>query len=492
MRSGIPQGVTEAVDLVAGDTADIDPADGDTADIDPADGDAADVDPAAPEAGQGWGTEACPACGEPVPADPRFVTWCAACDWNVDPADGDPRPDPEPDRVERLRRAMAQRYGEQLFADLAQEPASGSGAPPRPGAAGVLATVLALAVHALTLVVAVLGLWFLIAGWGEGAQPVIGVLLLALAVLLRPRFGRLDKHEAELPLLERADAPRLFALLDDIAAAVGTRGVDVVALDADMNAGVTTYGIRRRRLLHLGMSLWAVLTPQERVALLGHEFGHYAHGDTRHSLLVSSALNSLTTWLYMLLPSGGRSLLDTFSNLLTALPRWGVYGLILLLDQATLRNSQRAEYLADGAAARLAGRDAAVGMMERLLAARSAETALRREVVATRTRTGGPARRDTPAGRREEAADVLWERVAAEVRRVPAHEYERLRRVAARRGHCVDATHPPTHLRIRHIARTAAQEPGLELGRERAAAVETELEQPARTVARLLLRDGAV
>ncbi|MFD5322683.1 M48 family metallopeptidase [Streptomyces sp. NPDC127092] len=221
-----------------------------------------------PEGAAGRTTEACPACGEPVPVDPRFVTWCAACDWNVDPADGDPGPDPEPARVERLRRAMAHRYGEQLFAGLVQEPASGSGAPPRPGAAGVLATALALAVHALTLVVAFLGLWFLIAGWGEGAQPVIGVLLLALAFLLRPRFGRLDRRRAELPLLERADAPQLFALLDDIAAAVGTRGVDVVALDGDMNAGVTAYGIRRRRLLHLGMSLWAVLTPQERVALL--------------------------------------------------------------------------------------------------------------------------------------------------------------------------------------------------------------------------------
>ncbi|MFI6562511.1 hypothetical protein [Streptomyces sp. NPDC050534] len=30
---------------------------------------------------------------------------------------------------------------------------------------------------------------------------------------------------------------------------------------------------------------------------------------------------------------------------------------------------------------------------------------------------------------------------------IPAHEYERLRRVGARRGHSVDATHPPTHLR---------------------------------------------
>ncbi|WP_128978768.1 M48 family metallopeptidase [Streptomyces roseicoloratus] len=453
----------------------------------------------APDAAGERATETCPDCGRPVPVDPRFVTWCAACDWNVDPAgddDGDTGADPRTDRVERLRRAMAHRYGEQLFDDLVREPVSATGGtPPRHRAAGgpatVLANALALAVHALTSALALLGLWLLIARWGEGAQPYAGGLLLALAFLLRPRFGRPDGPESELPRLERTDAPRFFGLLDEIAGAVGTRGVDVVELDADVNASVVTYGIRQRRVLRLGMPLWAVLTPQEKVALLGHEFGHYAHGDTRHSLLFGSALNSLTTWLYMLVPSAGRSLLDMFTNLLTAIPRWGVYGLILLLDQATLRASQRAEYLADAAAARIAGRDAAVGLMERLLASRSAEAAPYREIVAARTRSGGPARRGTPAGRPEEAADGLWERVAAGVRGVPAHEYERLRRAAERRGHRVDATHPPTHLRIRHLARTGRQEPVVELGPTRATAVEAELATPGRTVARVLLRDGA-
>jgi hypothetical protein len=30
---------------------------------------------------------------------------------------------------------------------------------------------------------------------------------------------------------------------------------------------------------------------------------------------------------------------------------------------------------------------------------------------------------------------------------IPEHEYERQRRAGARRGHQVDTTHPPTHLR---------------------------------------------
>lgn len=432
----------------------------------------------------------CPGCGERIPVDPRFVAWCTACDWNVDPADAT-ADEPEPDRVERLRRALAHRYGEQLFADLAAPGADGSGAdgpgiagPPRSGGAALLATVLALAVHGLTLGLAVVGLWLLVAGWGEGLQPALGGLFLALAFLLRPRFGRVEKDRTELPLLERADAPRLFALIDEIAAGIGTRGVDLVVLDTSVNASVSAYGIRRRRVLVLGLPLWATLDPQQRIALLGHELGHYAHGDTRHGFLVGSALSSLDTWRYLLARSeDGDSLSDTFINVLTAPPRWSVHGLTVLLDGATLRATQRAEYLADGAAARTAGRDAAVGLLQRLLVSRSSELAMRREVVAARTRAGGRTRREIQA-------EGLWERVAAEVRAVPEREYERLRRVAERRGHCVDATHPPTHLRIRNLTRGELRPPALALDPDRAAALDAELAAPARKVAALLLRDG--
>ncbi|MET9378668.1 M48 family metallopeptidase [Streptomyces sp. NPDC002992] len=425
----------------------------------------------------------CPACGQRVPVDRRFVVWCDACEWNVDPG-GEQETDPDGGRVERLRRAVAQRHGERLFADLALQPTSAS--PPGTGVSGVVAVALAVAVHGLTVVLAALGLWLLIGRWGEGFQPAIGALLLGLAVLLRPRFGSFTKLRQDAPVLERADAPHLFALLDEVAAAVGTKGVEAVVLGPEANAGVRTYGIRRHRVLRLGLSLWSILDRQERIALLGHEFGHYAHGDTRHGLLVGSALRSLSTWRYVLAPNGGDSLMDLFANLLTALPRWTVHGVTLLLDQATLRASQRAEYLADASAARAAGTDGAAGLMDRLLVMDSAEAALQRETVAARTRIGGPRRRED----REERADGLWERVAAQVASAPQREYERLRRVSELRGHSVDDTHPPTHLRRRHVARGDHHTPGIVLDASREAAVDGELRQPAQAMARQIVRDG--
>ncbi|MEU6933901.1 M48 family metallopeptidase [Streptomyces sp. NPDC046385] len=414
-----------------------------------------------------------------MPVDPRFVVWCAACGWNADPGGGEPA---EGGRIDRMRRGMAQRYGEQLFAELAHEP--DAAAVPGPGAAGVWAAALAAVVHGLTAALVALGLWLVIAGWGEGLQPVLGLLALGFAFVLRPRFGSLAGVRQDAPVLERADAPGLFALLDEVAGAVGTVGVEAVVVGAEANASVWTYGVRQRRVLRLGMSLWATLGRQERIALLGHEFGHYAHGDTRHSLWVGSALRSLDTWSYLLAPNDGDTLMDQFVNMLTALPRWTVHGLTLLLDQTTLRASQRAEYLADSSAARAAGPAAAAALMDGLLCAEGAETTLQRETVAARTRLGGA------AARHDDPADGLWDRIATQMAAVPDHERARLRRVAELRGHSVDATHPPTHLRHRRIAESEARTARVVLDEERAATVDRELAGAAQAVARRIMRDG--
>ncbi|MFE3325407.1 hypothetical protein [Streptomyces sp. NPDC059176] len=55
----------------------------------------------------------------------------------------------------------------------------------------------------------------------------------------------------------------------------------------------------------------------------------------------------------------------------------------------------------------------------------------------------------------DEAWQGLWERLAADIGSIPEIECERQRRVSARRGHSVDATHPPTHLRRECLLRAA-------------------------------------
>ncbi|MFJ2786451.1 MULTISPECIES: M48 family metallopeptidase [unclassified Streptomyces] len=445
----------------------------------------------------------CPDCGTAVVGGGQYVSWCAACDWNVDPGARDEEP---PGRIERLRRRIARHAGEQLFTELTAGTGPVAGAEPatgaatgggavsqrggrdrrggrggrRSGAARQLALGLASLVHGVTLALFAGGLWLLVACWGRGALPVFGALAIGAAVLLRPRFGSLSKAAEHKVVLRRTDAPRLFALLDEVAGSVGTTGVFAVVVDADTNAGVTTYGPRGHRVLHLGLGLWEILSPQERLALLGHEFGHYSHGDTRRSFVVGNALHSLDTWRHTLAPQRPNGLMDLFVNLVTAPPRLLVDGTLALLEHLTLRDAQRAEYRADAAAARVAGTEAAAGLMDRLLVSDGVTGELRRESVAARTRLGG--------ARREDPAEGLWERLAAHAAAVPGHEYERLRRAAERRGHQVDSTHPPTHLRHRRLMCDERAEALIVLTPQRAAEVDAELSGARRTVAHELVR----
>ncbi len=415
----------------------------------------------------------CPECGAGIRADRRFTVWCTACDWNVDPQD-----DPQKSRrgLDRVRRKVAQRYGEQLFAELGA--AAGSRRNGRT-AAGFVAYAIALAVHGVTVALAAAGLWLLVAGWG-GFRMVPGLFLLVLAWSLRPRPNRLPKDAR---VLLRADAPELYALIDEIAATMGTRGVDVVVVDDDANASVTQLGFRRR-LLTVGLPLWEVLTPQQRVALLGHELGHFTHGDTRHGMVVGSAYHSLTTWHYYLSGIEQPNILEFLVNMVYLVPRGLITGIVILLDLLTAQASQRGEYLADAAAARAGSTEAAAGLMDRLLAADSIMTTLNRE--ANRRRMHGPSRTSAPA------AEGLWEALTAHMESIPASEHERLRCVGALRGHSVDASHPPTHLRLRLLLESAPEPASVTLDAARSDRVAGELSDVRAALARDIVRDGFV
>lgn len=153
------------------------------------------------------------------------------------------------------------------------------------------------------------------------------------------------------------------------------------------------------------------------------------------------------------------------------------------LDHLTLRATQRGEYLADSFAARCGSTAAAVGLMDALLVAGSIEATLERESNALRNhRSGGRV-----GG---EAASGLWERLAAHVESIPASEYERQRRRSALRGHSVDSTHPPTHLRRSRLLTGAAPPAAVTVDGVRDAALRAELSGAREVQARRLLNGG--
>ncbi|MDX2543996.1 M48 family metalloprotease [Streptomyces sp. WI04-05B] len=420
----------------------------------------------------------CPECGTEIHADSRFTKWCPACDWNVDPGG----PEPAKGRLETLRRRLAHRHGEKLLTTMTTDTTDERQQQQRADrdVSGVLAYAIALLVHGVTAVLAGAGIWCVVSGWG-GFLMVPGLFLLALGWALRPRLNRLPKDEDTGVVLRRPDAPELFALIDEIAVASGTRGVDAVAVNAETNASVQTYGLRGR-LLTLGLPLWESLTPEHRIALLGHELGHYGNGDTRRGVVLGTAFRSLGLWLYYLSPIPNPTAVQMITNLAYVVPRLLVQGVLMLLDTLTLRSTQRSEYLADSAAARAGSTEAAVGLMDRLLVSDSIDITLRREVNGRRMRGGARAR--------GAESDGLWEELAAHMDSIPEFEYERQRRVGALRGHSVDSTHPPTHLRRRRLLEVGPVAGVVTADEERSARIAGELAGARGTVAREVVRDG--
>jgi Zn-dependent protease with chaperone function len=292
---------------------------------------------------------------------------------------------------------------------------------------------------------------------------VVSLVLLAVAFFIRPRFGRVPKN---LILLTRTDAPELYRLLDRVADETGARRVDIVAADRRFNAAYAAVGLRRRRVVTIGLPLWNALTPQERISILGHEMGHGVNGDSRHGLVVGTALWSLAR-LYVLLerdreweqryPGTIVALLGLVLRLVKWLLRLPVAGTYLALSLLTMRAGQRAEYLADRMAAVTASPAATGDALDKL---HTVEETLAPSVA---FQAAYPTK------------VYLWSKQRELIARIPALELERRRRISAAADYRVDSSHPPTHLRVALVRELPAADPKVELTAQEAEAIEKEL-----------------
>ncbi|OXM70430.1 M48 family metalloprotease [Amycolatopsis vastitatis] len=180
---------------------------------------------------------------------------------------------------------------------------------------------------------------------GIVAVPVSYALLKALFAIERTR----GDTGSGVPVT-RADEPALWALVEELAAAVGTRPPDTITLVSEVNAGVRErtgwLGLRvRRREMFIGAQLLAGLRHDQLRALLGHELGHYSNNDTRLAGLTYRGRRSIERALTGL---GGDGWFEGLVRRLFVL----YAKLYFAVSAAACR---RQELAADAAAARVAG-----------------------------------------------------------------------------------------------------------------------------------------
>ncbi|MFN7979621.1 MAG: M48 family metallopeptidase [Vicinamibacterales bacterium] len=167
---------------------------------------------------------------------------------------------------------------------------------------------------------------------------------------------RRDQFTPPGPLLERARYPRLFAMLDAVAAATGQAApAEVYALN-QINAFVTqrggVMGVGSRRVMGIGLPLVQHLSTAELTAVIGHEFGHYDSGDV-----------ALGPWIYKTRAAIGRTIDGVQERQWLARPfEW--YGHLFL--RLTYAISRQQEFVADAIGARVGGRAAMASALERV------------------------------------------------------------------------------------------------------------------------------
>lgn len=327
---------------------------------------------------------------------------------------------------ENFRAQLNQRLGERVFLDAQRSLMT----PVR--MSGALLACYALSVVILLIPVAMIaiGIWAIAVHSALFFAILGGIFLIWVGVVLLPRPL---KNEAR--TLRRSDLPQFYALLDEVAGALGTRAPDGVQFTFEMNAYVVNYGrFGRDRVLVLGVPMWLMASRQERIALVAHEMAHFANGDVARSGLVWAAWRTVLRWDYVWSIEDNlfrRDLLAMVMEVIQSLLRLPVRGAGHLLMLLSFHSSQRAEYLADGMAARVAGRDASVTLLRKFAVAPIAA----RDVVQLY-----PYSRDQN-GR---IFDVILKTIAD----VTEDEKQALEADAAQQKSRVDLSHPPTSYRI--------------------------------------------
>ncbi|MGE0237386.1 MAG: M48 family metalloprotease [Parvibaculaceae bacterium] len=405
----------------------------------------------------------CEACGTRVPVHDLVRTWCDACGWNLS--------DPAPSRtvIERTVDALGALHGAWLLEQVIAAPETQLR--PRLRVSTVLASALSLLIMAANLLVALAGLYLLVRGWPNVMLVALGLVLMLAGWFLRPRLDPLPPD-----CLERSAFPNLFSMVDGIAGQLSLSPIEHVRVDHQFNASMGQAGLARRPVLTIGLPLWASLTGQERVALIAHEMAHRVNRDPARGTVTGWGLSALDRWIYLLDPAGRapQTLAEIAIHMAMRLLGAAAGGLRGLLARLLYLDSQRAEYLADHLAAKVAGPVATTKLLGKLGLGRNLQA------VAERAYYGG----DT------DGRSVI-DAFRGFVETVPEREMERIRRADATEHARIDASHPPTAARVTFIRSRHFELPMVILSDTLSRAIDDEL-QPLRERFSMKLMDGFI
>lgn len=312
----------------------------------------------------------------------------------------------------------------------------------------LLAYSLASSVYVLTGLLLLAGVYLILFGWPFLVPILIGLLCLWFAWLVRPRFSKLPTS-----LIKRNEFPKLYSLVDQLAAEAGTR-VDAIHLNIGFSGMACILTARRMRILSISVPLWTILSGPEKIACLAREAARLDRGDPFWGVFIQGAVSCLEDWYDILRPPQFAGwLVRIFHTLFASLPQV----MINLLHRLLYRERHRSQYLADFFAARQAGTMAILGLLRKQQYAQLFRITAARFALSW-TNQGN-----------------VFDQFKTDLENTPPAEFERLRRIDELVNLNLDANIPPTRWRIEFLNSHHVGTPAFTITPDLIAAVDTEL-----------------
>lgn len=189
----------------------------------------------------------------------------------------------------------------------------------------------------------------------------VAIIMVGLGVFaaLIGMFKRVSKPNiVEGELLNRIDAPALWAHIDQLAKKLNTQAPDQIIAGIDTNFFVTEAPMMlndkkiKGRTLFISIPLLRQLDTSEADAVLAHELSHLKGGDTANSAALSPSLMKCNAYIS-----------DMYENPVTRIVYYPLNLYRLIFELALKRESRQREYMADTTAAGLASPRAIVNSL---------------------------------------------------------------------------------------------------------------------------------
>lgn len=325
----------------------------------------------------------------------------------------------------------------------------------------VLAFTIATLTHLMTIMMFILGTLIILFGNFSVPSIVLGACLLLTGWFLFPKMEKFPKKVAL-----REDFPTLFQTVFAISEKLQTQPVDAIILDRNFNASFGTAGWKRKKVLTLGLPLISILSPQEFVALLGHELAHDINGDPMRGRYIGTAIDSLSRWHALFMPSRmgyiRRGCVAAFTNYIanTLMAIFSVVPWLMayFLSHLLWRASQRAEYLADYLSSEVGGKQATLSLLRKLYFHPTFVNVVKKSTLLEKPRP-------------------FFEFFKDEVANMPEENYARLVAMAQKEVEEFGTMHPPLPYRVKVMEGRSDTSPGFILSSAQYEAILQETEK---------------